>query len=103
MRSDDRRSRGLGRRFYRAIETGSLSDAVEYIALGWTNREAAVEPPAARGVGPAAFAATVRWLRTALTDIRFDEHDVGVAGNVVMPAVTRSARHTGPMVLAQGA
>jgi SnoaL-like polyketide cyclase len=88
-----------GRRAYRAVETGDLHDVREYIAPTWTNREAAAEPPAARGSGPEAFAATVRWLRTALSDIRFEEREVVVAGSTVVSAVTMSGRHTGPMVL----
>lgn len=88
-----------GRRAYRAVEAGELSDVAEYIAPGWTNREAAVEPPAARGSGPEAFAATVRWLRSGLSEIRFDEHEAVVAGVTVVSAVTMSGRHTGPLVL----
>ena len=30
-----------GRRAYRAIETGDLSDVAEYVAPGWANAEAA--------------------------------------------------------------
>src|SRR5215218_7420023 len=88
-----------GRRAYRAIETGDLSDVAEFIAPVWANAEAGAEPPAARGMGPEAFAATVRWLRTGLTEIAFDEHDVVVQGLTVASAVTMSGRHTGPIVV----
>jgi hypothetical protein len=88
-----------GRRAYRAVETGDLSDVVEYIASDWRNAEAVAEPPASRGTGPEAFAATVRWLRTGLSQIRFEEHDVVVQGHTVASAVTMSGRHTGPIVV----
>ena len=91
-----------GRRAYRAIETGDLSDVRDYIAPGWTNREAVAEPPAARGSGPEAFAATVRWLRTGLSDLRLDEHEVVTEGRTVVSALTMSGRHTGPVVLRDG-
>jgi len=90
------------RRSYRAVETGDLSDLADYIAPGWINREAAAEPPAARGQGPGAFAATVRWLRTALSEIRLEEHQVVVKDDTVVSLATMSGRHTGPMVLQDG-
>jgi hypothetical protein len=88
-----------GRRAYRAVETGDLSDIGEYIAPTWANAEAVAEPPASRGTGPEAFAATVRWLRTGLSEISFEEHDVVVQDRTVVSAVTMSGRHTGPIVV----
>ena len=88
-----------GRRAYRAVETGDLSDVADYIAPSWTNTEAVAEPPASRGTGPEAFAATVRWLRTGLTEIAFEEHDVVVQNRTVASAVTMTGRHSGPIVI----
>jgi hypothetical protein len=88
-----------GRRAYRAIETGDLSHVADYIAPSWTNAEAVAEPPAARGTGPEAFAATVRWLRAGLTEIAFAEHGVLVQDRTVASAVTMTGRHTGPIVV----
>ncbi len=90
------------RRAYRAMETGDLTDVAEFIAPGWSNREAEAEPPAAQAGGPGAYAATVRWIRTGLSDIAFEEWDVVVAGSTVVSAVTMSARHTGAIVLRTG-
>ena len=53
------------RRAYWAVETGDVADLGEFIAPQWRNREAEAEPPAAKGVGQAAFAATIAWLRGA--------------------------------------
>ena len=91
-----------GRRAYRAIETGDVADVRDYIAPTWANREAAAEPPAARGTGPEAFVATVNWLRTGLSDIRLIEQQAVVAGCTVVSQVTMSGRHTGPIVLQDG-
>ena len=90
------------RRAYHAMETGDLTDVAEFIAPGWTNREAEVEPPAAQAGGPGAYAATVRWIRTGLSDIAFEEREVVVAGSTVVSAATMSARHTGAIVLRTG-
>jgi SnoaL-like polyketide cyclase len=91
-----------GRRAYRAVETGDLSDAADYIAPEWQNREAEAEPPAARQPGPAGFAATVRWLRTAYSELRFVEHTAIVEGDLVVSHVTMHGRQTGPLVLQDG-
>jgi hypothetical protein len=89
-------------RAYRALETGDLSDVAEYIAPEWRNREAEAEPPAARQPGPAGFAATVRWLRTAYSELRLVEHEAIVEGDVVVSHVTMHGRQTGPLVLQDG-
>lgn len=90
------------RRAYRALESGDLTDVAEYIAPEWHNREAAAEPPAAREPGPAGFAATVRWLRTAYSQLRIVEHQAIVEGDLVVSHVTMYGRQTGPLVLQDG-
>ena len=90
------------RRAYCALETGDLCDVADYIAPDWENREAAAEPPAARQRGPAAFAATVRWLRRAYSEIRIVEHEAIVEGDLVASHVTMHGRQTGPLVLQDG-
>ena len=97
------RLKAQARRAYRAIETGDLSDVAEYIAPEWQNREAAAEPPAARQPGPAGFAATVRWLRAAYSELRFVEHDSVAEGDLVVSHVTMHGRQTGPLVVQAGA
>jgi hypothetical protein len=89
-------------RAYRALETGDLSEVAEYIAPEWQNREAEAEPPAARRRGPAGFAATVRWLRTAYSELRLVEHEAIVEGDLVVSHVTMHGRQTGPLVLQDG-
>jgi predicted ester cyclase len=62
-----------------------------------TNREAAQEPIAARGKGPAAFYATALWLRGAFSDLRWDIHEIAADGDIVAVHSTMSGRHTGPL------
>jgi len=75
---------------------GSLADFQAVIHPGAANREAAHEPAAARGRGPAAFHASALWLRAAFSDLRWDIHQVAADGEVVAVHVTMSGRHTGP-------
>lgn len=63
-----------------------------------TNREAASEPMAARGKGPAAFYAAALWLRGAFSDLRWDIHEIAADGDLVAVHTTISGRHTGPFV-----
>lgn len=56
-------------------------------------------PAATRAHGPTAFAATVRWLRTAFTDIVFDVHRVFVDGDRAVLYVTMHARQHGPFTI----
>jgi hypothetical protein len=87
------------RRAYRAVETGDVSDLDEFIAPEWRNREAEAEPPAAKGFGPAAFAATVAWLRGAYSEIRFVEEESIAEGNTVISRAMMSGRDAGALVL----
>ncbi len=79
----------------------STLDYDEFIRLTHpeaTNREAADEPVAARGKGPAAFYATAQWLRAAYSDLTWDVHDIVVEGELAVVHTTMRGRHTGPFV-----
>lgn len=84
---------------YRAIATGDLDAARRAVSLDWQNREAEGEAPAARQGGPVGLAVTVAWLRSAFSDIAFDEIERLTDGDVVISRVMFSARQTGPLVL----
>lgn len=90
------------RRAYWAVETGDVSDLGEFIAPQWRNREAEAEPPAAKGAGPAAFAATIAWLRGTYTELQFVEEESIAEGDTVMSRAVMSGRHTGALVLQNG-
>jgi len=82
---------------------GDLSDFEALIHPSAANREAANEPMAARGEGPAAFYATALWLRGAFSDLRWDVHETVADGDLVVIHSTVSGRHTGPFVHYDGA
>jgi hypothetical protein len=54
---------------------GSREDFERFCHPEAVNREAAVEPPAARQPGPAGFWATAQWLRAAFSGLHFEIHE----------------------------
>ena len=77
---------------------GDLADLEAVCTADTVNREARNEPPDTRGVGPAAFHATARWLRSAFSDLALEIHDAVQDGDLVVVHVTMSGRQTGPFV-----
>lgn len=53
----------------------------------------------ARQRGPEGLKATIRWLHRAFTDMRFEFHEVLVAGDRAVARVTLHARQHGPFVV----
>jgi predicted ester cyclase len=87
------------RRCLEVFTDGDLADFEAVIHPEAVNREAATQPPANRGRGPAAFYATALWLRRALADMRWDIHQVAADGDIIAVHTTAHARHTGPFVI----
>jgi len=85
------------------MANGGLREFEALIHPEATNREAANEPVAARGKGPAAFYATALWLRGAFSDLRWDVHEIVADGDLVVVRAAMSGRHTGPVVHYDGA
>ncbi|OBA70778.1 hypothetical protein A5641_11945 [Mycobacterium sp. 1554424.7] len=63
------------------------------------NREGVAEPPAARGLGPAAFWASALWLRAAFSELDWAIHETVGDSDLVAVHTTMSARHTGTFVV----
>jgi predicted ester cyclase len=83
----------------RSIQIMADGDLGEFEALihpEAVNREAVHEPMASRGRGPAAYYATALWLRGAISDLRWDIHEIAADGDLVAVHSTMSGRHTGP-------
>jgi predicted ester cyclase len=82
-------------RAMKIMASGDLSELDDVVHPDATNREAKDEPPDCRGRGPAAFAATARWLRSAFADLDFDIHDAVAADDLVVVHCTMSGRQVG--------
>ena len=84
-----------------AMGSGTLADFHALYTADTINREAKNEPPDTRGAGPAALYATALWLRTALSDLTWQVHDVAHDDDLVVVHATMSGRQTGPFVAYQ--
>ena len=85
-------------RSMKIMASGDLHELARVVHPEAVNREAKGEPPATRGRGPAAFAATAHWLRAAFADLVFDVHDVATDGDLVVVHCTMSGRQVGTFV-----
>ncbi|GAA3631708.1 ester cyclase [Microlunatus ginsengisoli] len=88
----------LVREQFAIIETGRLELAEHNVTPDFVNHRSITEPPAARGRGPGALQATVRWLRTAFTDLEFELHRFELVGDTAIAWVTLYGRQTGAFV-----
>ena len=89
----------IAERAVRATLQGSSAELDAVIHPDATNREAAAEPPATRGSGPAAFLATSAWLRSAFSDLTWSTEEHVVDGDLVVTFGHMSGRHTGDFVV----
>lgn len=89
----------LAERSILAVMHGSAVDLEALVHPDATNREAAAEPPAARGRGPVAFLATSAWLRSAYSDLTWSTEEHAVDGDLVVTFGRMSGRHTGDFVV----
>ena len=80
-------------RMFKAIETGDLSDADSYIAEDYLNRES-VDDGRSDKRGPDEFRETAAWLRSAFSDLRFENVDVFACDDRVVVVTYMSGRHT---------
>jgi predicted ester cyclase len=84
-------------RSFRLIETGDPAVAESIVAADFHNREAEddVDEPDRRLPGQAGFLATSEWLRSAFSDLRFEESEALAEGDRVVVRVMMTGRHTG--------
>ncbi|MFI5502662.1 ester cyclase [Nocardia asteroides] len=88
----------LAVRSMRIMATGEPADFEDVVHPEAFNREGVQEPPACRGLGPAAFYATALWLRQAYAELRWEVHTVVTEGDLVVVHATMSGRQVGPFV-----
>jgi predicted ester cyclase len=82
---------------FRVIESDDPELAHEIIAQDFINLEAADDPdqPDRNLNGPAGFLATRSWLRSAFSDLRFEDLETIAEANTVVVLATMTGRHTG--------
>ena len=78
---------------------GDLAAADRNVSADFFNHRCADEPMDTRGRGPEALKATIRWLHRAFSDMRFEFHEILVAGDRAVARVTLHARQHGPFVI----
>ena len=84
------------RRMFEAFHTGDLSHVHEFISVDYLNYEALDdEDDRATRRGPEECTATVTWLRSVYTNLRFEEQEVIVAGEKVVVRSIMSGQQTG--------
>ena len=81
------------------VVSGTLDDLHAVVHPDATNREAAAEPPATRGRGPAAFHATGQWLRDGFSELTGTTEQSVAEDELVVTFGTMSGRHTGNFVV----
>jgi predicted ester cyclase len=82
---------------FRLIESGDAELASRIIDETFVNAEAEDDPdqPERSVQGPKGFLATGSWLRTAFSDLRFEDLEAIAEGASVIVLATMTGRHTG--------
>ena len=88
----------LARGLFRVLETGDAALAAEIVGPAFTNREAAVSPPACSIPGPAGVLASGVWMRSAFSGLRFPILGIAEGEDQVWVRLRMQGRHTGPFV-----
>lgn len=78
---------------------GDINAVDANVTSDYFNHRSADEPLATRQRGPEGLKATIRWLHRAFADMRFEFHEVLVAGDRAAARVTLHARQHGPFVV----
>ena len=80
---------------FRAINTGDISNASEFISPRYFNHESQMDPVRSKMRGPEEFIDTVKNLREAISDIRYEELETITSDSKVVSIVNVTGKHTG--------
>ena len=89
----------VAREHLRIFADGDEAAVAANVTADYFNLRSADEPHDARQHGPEGLKATIRWIRRAFTDMRFEFHEAAINGNRVVLYVTFHARQHGPFVV----
>ena len=85
----------LVRQAFQAINTGDFSKASEFISPRYFNHESQMDPVRSKMRGPEEFIDTVKNLREAISDIRYEELETIASDSKIVSIVNVTGKHTG--------
>lgn len=86
------------RRLFKALTTGDVSSADEFVSPRYVDHEAPATVGAGSPSGPAQFRASVQWFHRVFADVEFDESEVIAVGDRVVVRGTMGGRHVGALL-----
>ena len=85
----------LVRQAFQAINTGDISKASEFISARYFNHESQMDPVRSKMRGPEEFIDTVKNLREAISEIRYEELETIASDSKIVSIVNVTGKHTG--------
>jgi len=82
------------KRMFRAIESGDLTDADDYISPAYLNRES-INDERSETRGAEEFKETARWLRESFSNLRFEDSDIIACADRVVVVTDMCGIQTG--------
>ena len=83
------------RRSFEALNTGDVTKASEFIHPNYFNHESQASPERAKLRGPDEFMDTVKKLRSAFSDLHYEEQENIASNDKVVSLVMVTGKHTG--------
>ena len=80
---------------FNTFNTGDITRVSEFIGPQYFNHESQIDPVRSKLRGPEEFIDTVRNLRSAFADLRYQEQETIAAGDKVVSIVNVTGKHTG--------
>jgi uncharacterized protein (TIGR02246 family) len=78
-----------------ALNSGDTSNVQEFISPQYFNHESQMDPIRAKLRGPEEFIDTVRNLRSAFSDLHYEEQEIIASGDKVISILNVTGKHTG--------
>ena len=82
------------RQAFEAFNTGNVSRVNEFISPKYFNHESQIDPVRSKLRGPEEFIDKVRAIRSAFTDLHYEEEETITSGDKVISVVKVTGKHT---------
>jgi ketosteroid isomerase-like protein len=99
MSAEKKNNIQLVRQAFQAINTGDISKASEFISPRYFNHESQMDPVRSKMRGPEEFIDTVKNLREAISDIRYEELETIASDSKIVSIVNVTGKHTGTFLV----